>query len=140
AVLAPLSTAQMTTPGVNGQWSIKDNIAHLNAWHRRLLNMLQATKEGVDLPDPTPGQTEEEINEMFYQQNKDRSLAEVLAEFHSTYQQILQSVQALSNEELNKPLSWLEGGSVGPFVAGNTYEHYQEHAQIIQGWLASSND
>jgi hypothetical protein len=27
--LAPLDEAQMTTPGVNGTWSIKDNIAHI---------------------------------------------------------------------------------------------------------------
>jgi hypothetical protein len=140
AILAPLSTEQMTTPEVNGEWSIKDNIAHLNAWHGRLLNMLRATKEGVDLPDPTPGLAEEEINEMFYQQNKDRPFAEVQAEFHSTYQQVLQSVQALSNEELNKPLSWREGRPIWPWIAGNTYEHYQEHAQIIQNWLASNND
>jgi hypothetical protein len=140
AVLAPLSAKQMTTPGVNGQWSIKDNIAHLNAWQRRLINMLRATREGVDLPDPTPGLTEEEINEMFYQQNKDRPLAEVQAEFHSTYQQVLQSIQGLSNDELNKPLSWREGRPIWPWVAGNTYEHYQEHAQIIQDWLARSND
>jgi len=139
AVLASLSAEQMTTPGVNDKWSVKDNIAHINAWQRRLLDMLQATKEGVDLPDPTPGLSMDEENETFYQRDKDRPSAEVQAEFHSLYHLVVQSIQDLSNEELNKPLSWLEGRSVGPFVAGNTYEHYQEHAQIIQDWLARSD-
>jgi hypothetical protein len=40
-LLAPLSEEQMTTPTVNGTWSIKDTIAHLTAWQGYLLNQLQ---------------------------------------------------------------------------------------------------
>ena len=31
-LLATLSPEQMTIPGVNGSWSVKDNLAHLAAW------------------------------------------------------------------------------------------------------------
>ena len=41
SLLAPLSEEQLTTPGVNGPWSIKDNIAHLTAWQDYLLHQLQ---------------------------------------------------------------------------------------------------
>ena len=34
-LLAPLSETQMTTAGVNGEWSIKDILAHLAAWQKR---------------------------------------------------------------------------------------------------------
>src|SRR5262245_11754717 len=33
ARLAPLSDAQLTSPGAVGTWSIKDVLAHLTAWH-----------------------------------------------------------------------------------------------------------
>src|SRR5215472_7326695 len=40
--LAPLDEAQMTTPGVNGTWSIKDNIAHIVTWQHILRDRLHA--------------------------------------------------------------------------------------------------
>ncbi len=139
-VLAPLSAEQMTTPGVNGSWSIKDNIAHLSAWQRVLLNRLEAVRNNTapseELYDE---ETVDTLNERFYQQDTSRSLDDVLAEFRSLYQQVIEQVQALSNDDLNRPLSWREGEPVWPTIVGNTNEHYQEHAQIIQDWLAKHN-
>ena len=134
-LLAPLSEEQLTTPGVNGTWSIKDNIAHLSQWHKRTINLLQAVKEGVPLPDPTPGMSEEEINEMFYQQNRALSLQDVQAESRATFQQFIDSINALSNEALNKPQDWLGNRPVVLWIAGNSYDHYEEHSAIIEAWL-----
>ena len=47
ALLAPLSDEQMTTPTVNGNWSIKDNLAHLSFWHRHTLSRVEAVQKGV---------------------------------------------------------------------------------------------
>ena len=44
ALLAGLNENQMTTPGVNGAWSVKDNLAHLSAWHLRQLALLQGVR------------------------------------------------------------------------------------------------
>jgi hypothetical protein len=137
AILAPLSPQQMTTPGVNGQWSVKDNLAHISAWSRRLSMRLQAVREGTQAPPgPYAGMTEDEANEFIYQQNKDRSLDDVLADLRATSQQALEAVQQTSEEDLNKPMSWLNGAPLWISIAGNTYEHYQEHSQIIDNWLA----
>jgi len=43
ALLASLSEEQMTNPGVNGSWSVKDNLAHLTAWQ----NYQAARQEGI---------------------------------------------------------------------------------------------
>lgn len=139
ALLASLSTEQLTTPGVNGNWSIKDNIAHLSQWHKRTIDLLQAVKEGRSLPHLTASMSEEEINEMFYQQNHARSLQDVEAEFRSTFQQFVESIIALSNEELNKPQDWLEHRPIVLWIAGNSYEHYEEHTAIIETWLSSQS-
>ncbi|HZR42066.1 MAG TPA: ClbS/DfsB family four-helix bundle protein [Ktedonobacteraceae bacterium] len=140
AVLAPLSPEQMTTPGVNGTWSIKDNIAHISAWHRLLLDRLQAVRDNVDYHWPwNEGASDDEINEQFYQQNKARSLDDVLTEFRSLHQQIIEQVQAISNEDLNRPLSWRNGKPIWPAIVGDTSEHYPDHTQIIQDWLAKHN-
>ncbi|HLZ58008.1 MAG TPA: ClbS/DfsB family four-helix bundle protein [Ktedonosporobacter sp.] len=138
-LLATLNAEQMTTSGVNGSWSVKDNLAHLSSWQRRLYAMLQGVKENRDLPDPTPNMSEDEINEMFYQRNKDRSLDEVQADFRSTFQQVLESVQSMSEDDLNRPVSWLNDRPIWPYIVGNTFGHYQEHSQIITDWLARTS-
>src|SRR5437763_10382965 len=73
ALLAGLNETQMTTPGVNGVWSVKDNLAHLTAWHLRQLDLLQGVRQGKE-----PGirlvedWSVDEFNEQLYQENKDR--------------------------------------------------------------------
>ena len=137
AILAPLNEEQMTTPTVNGHWSVKDNIAHLTAWQDYLLDQLHGALAGKEPPEFMPGlSTEDEINEHFYRKNKDRPLAEVLTAFRASYQRVLAAVQAMSEEALNAPFPWSKGDNpVLSLVAGNTYGHYQEHGNIILRWL-----
>jgi uncharacterized protein (TIGR03083 family) len=136
ALLASLSDEQMTTKGVNGEWSVKDNLAHLTAWQRYLLDVVQRVREGATEPHPWVNMTEDEENEQIYQEHKDLPLAEVLAQFHSSYQQVLDTVRTMSDEEIELPLP--SKRPVWQLIAGNTYEHYQEHGKIIQDWLAHS--
>ena len=136
-LLAPLSEEQMTTPTVNGTWSIKDNVAHLTAWHGYLLDQLQGVIAGKEPPEFMPGlSTEDEINERVYQENKKRPLADVLADFRASYHRVLAAVQSMSEEALNAPFPWSKTGNPAwPLIEGNTYEHYQEHGDIIRRWL-----
>ena len=138
AILAPLSEAQMTTPNVNGPWSVKDNLAHLTVWQEYLRSHLEGIPPNHEPPEFMPGlSTEDEINERIYHENKDRSLAEVQAAFHASYQRVLAAVQALSEAALNAPLPWRASkGPLWPFIVGNTFGHYEEHGDIIQRWLA----
>ncbi|HLI90482.1 MAG TPA: ClbS/DfsB family four-helix bundle protein [Ktedonobacteraceae bacterium] len=137
ALLAPLSDEQMTTPGVNGTWSVKDNLAHLAAWQQHELARQRALSEGVEPPDTWPGLTsEDEENEYIYQQNKARSLADVRATLQDSHQQLVATVEAMSNEELNQPVPGSNERFRWEYIVGNSSEHYQEHAQIIRDWLA----
>jgi hypothetical protein len=138
-LISSLSETQLTTPGVNGDWSVKDNIAHLSAWHRRQIARNEAVYQGVEIPDPTPGMGVEEINELYYKQNKDRSLADVLAEFHETARQVREGVERMTDEQLNSPIDWLNGHTIAEYVEGNSYGHYEEHTEIIQHWLAQQS-
>jgi len=140
AILAPLSEQQMTTPSVNGPWSVKDNVAHLTVWQSYLLDQLQGILANQKPPEFMPGfSSEDEENEHIYQENKDRPLAEVLSAFRASYQQVLAAVQALSEEAINAPSPWSTSGDpLWPFIVGNTFGHYEEHGGIIQQWLERS--
>ena len=136
-LLATLSAEQMTTPGVNGSWSVKDNLAHLAAWQNYQAARMQGVLDGAEPPHLAPGHEDEDaINEYLYQQNKDRPLADMLADFRASYQRVLAATQALSWEALNDPFPWYNNGvPVGAYTLGNTAGHYALHQQIIQHWL-----
>jgi hypothetical protein len=139
ALLASLRVEQLTIPGVNGSWSVKDNLAHLAAWHSYQETRLQGVLDGAEPPNPAPGcETEDEINEYFYQCHKDQPLAEVLADFRASYQRLLAATQALSWETLNEPFPWYDNNApVGAYTLGNTVGHYELHGELIQRWLES---
>lgn len=137
ALLTPLSEEQMTTAGVNGQWSVKDNLAHLTAWHEYLLGNLRGVVAGRELPSTAPDlPSEDEINEYYYQKYKDLPLSEAQTAFHTSYQRIRETVQSMSDEMLNGPFPNSKSGNpVWPLIVGNTVEHYEEHGATIQNWL-----
>ena len=137
ALLATLTAEQMTIPGVNGSWSVKDNLAHLAAWQSYQAARMQGVLDGVEPPPLAPGlEEEDEINEYLYQQYKDRPLADVLADFRASYQRVLATTRALSWEALNGPFPWNDNGvPVGAYTLGNTSGHYALHQEIIQHWL-----
>jgi len=139
ALLASLDEEQMTIPGVNGSWSVKDNLAHLTIWQSYQAARLQGTLDGIEPPEPAPGlETEDEINEYCYRQNKDLPLAEVLADFRASYQRVLAATLALSWEALNKPFPWYDNDvPTGAYTMGNTAGHYEAHGELIQRWLES---
>ena len=142
-ILAPLDKTQYFTEGVIPGWSIKDMLAHIASWHHRLLTWLDAAIRNVEPAIAGPDSVEEmdALNAQFYQENKSRPLDEVLTDFRTTHQQIMDIIQAMREEDLISPqrFAWSQGSPLWQLVAGDTYEHYQEHRKQIQEWLATTN-
>lgn len=145
--IAPLSERQMTTPGVVGEWSIRDVLAHIGAWERTLLGRLQAAINNTTplyswVPDgPFFAEASDEdvdiINERFYQQNKGRSLQDVMSEFRRLPIQLMDAVQQLSEDDLtnSERFAWTQGQPLWKFIPGDSYEHIDEHLASIREWL-----
>jgi hypothetical protein len=142
-ILAPLDKTQCTTEGVIPDWSIKDILAHIASWHHRLLTCLDAAIRNEEPTISGPDNVEEmdALNAQFYQENKSRPLDEVLNDFRTTHQQITDRIQAIHEKDLISPyrFPWSDGEPLWQLVAGDTYEHYQEHIAQIQKWLATTN-
>ena len=139
-ILASLDKTQFVTEGVIPGWSIKDMLAHIASWHHRLLKWLDAAVHNQEPTISGPDNVEEmdALNAQFYQQNKARPLDEVLADFRTSYQHIMEIVQAMPEDDLMNPdrFTWSQGEPLWQAIAGDTYEHYQEHIAQIQAWLA----
>jgi hypothetical protein len=84
-------------------------------------------------------QSDEQVNAMFYEENKTKPLAEVRSGFRTTFLQIVEAVQSLSEETLVDPqrFAW-NGRALYLSVLGNTSGHYRDHMEAIQDWLAKS--
>ena len=145
-LLAKLDEQQMTQPGVYGELSIKDVLAHIVAWERMEHEWLQASLRGETVIRFAPGyelgtddaeRQVDRLNERIYQENKDKTVQAVLGELGAAQQQIVQTVQALSDDDLNDPqrFDWWEGEPIWTSIAGNTYEHVREHRELIEAWL-----
>ena len=81
ALLDQIGEARMDQPGVNGDWSMKDIVAHLTGWQRRVVANLQAAQRGEPAPPPHwPAhlEAEDDINAWIYETNRGRSVREVL--------------------------------------------------------------
>ncbi len=139
ALLIRFNPQQMTTEKVSDTWSIKDILAHLTSWQQRTLDRLYAAANN-ELPRSPNIATDEEMNlqnERFYQESSERPLSNILADYHSAYQQLVTAVQNANDEDLFQSgrFSWEGDVALWQLVAGNTYEHIREHSEAIQSWL-----
>ena len=133
ALLAEIPPAWMTEPGVEGEWSVKDVIAPIAWGERENLGVAQARAlVSSDLWQVA----EDERNAAVFEQNRDRDLHDVLAESRHVFQQYLEAVDALSEEDLNDPRRF-QGLPEGwrPWRILYDPTHYHVHAQPIRAWL-----
>lgn len=143
ALLAPLSEKQLTTPGVNGDWTIKDILVHLATWQRRMALRLEALARNDETnPNQPPIKTDEEMNRFndeTFAANQARPLNLVWSDFRSAYQRLLESTRAMNESDLfdKQRYTWLEGSALWENIAGNSFAHYEEHTPMIEAWLAA---
>jgi pimeloyl-ACP methyl ester carboxylesterase/uncharacterized damage-inducible protein DinB len=138
--LQRLDPDQMTEPGAENHWSIKDILGHIAAWERKMIQWTKESLHGKVPQRPAPGMTWDDLdrlNEQIYELNKDKPLDEVLAEFQRSHQETLETVKALTEPDLTDPqrFPWREGDPLWHMVAANTWWHYKEHGEAIRAWL-----
>lgn len=138
-VIKTLEEPELTGPVLDDGWSIKDAIAHITAWERRMLRGIEAWKRGDTPAWPEPGATMADVdrlNERDLAANRDRPLGDVLSEARASYAAIVSAVEALPAQELASPTPWSNTYPLALLVRANTDEHYREHLDLIEAWWA----
>jgi len=138
ALLDEIGEAHMTQPEVAGGWSIKDIVAHLTGWRRRSVRRLQALlNHEPDFSPPWPAELREddEINAWLYEANRDRPLADILSDSQEVFQQLLETLDAFSEDELRELRRILELEEEQ--VSGSVFfaHFHQEHEPDMRAWL-----
>jgi hypothetical protein len=80
-------------------------------------------------PLPAPGYNwgkMDDLNQEIYEKYRDWSLDSVLDYYHRSYQQVLEAVQAMSEDELFTPgrYAWTKKNTLADYVIPCTSEHY----------------
>jgi hypothetical protein len=147
AFLDQIGPERMAQPGVAGDWSMKDIIAHVSDWQPWMISRLKAAQRGE--PQPTPPwpaqlQTDDEINNWIYEANRGRSVREVLDKAQHGFQQLLAAVEDLPDDVRIETLRsdagreyhfvWLNDQRFGP---GEFFDHFHDdHEPDVRAWLA----
>lgn len=124
----------MTAPGVCGDWSVKDILAHIT-WHEQeMFNVaLKRALVGSDLWNVSL----ELRNKTIYEENRDRGLKDVLDDFKVVFESMMDAMETLTDEDLldashfaEMPPNW----KPWEVIASNTYEHYDDHLAGLAAW------
>jgi hypothetical protein len=128
----------MIEPGVEGDWSVKELVAHLT-WYERVVVMgaQQILRRGFYEPSGLAALGLDERNARIAAEARATPLREVLAEAERVFEQLCALIAACPDDILNDPRRLGMPLEVAPWtlVADNTYEHYRQHAPAIRAWL-----
>ncbi len=139
-LLAQIDEEQMQKPGAAGKWSMKDVIAHVASGESDIVPVLRTHDlAGSDLLNLS----DDERNEITYQQNKDQPLNDIVNQERQAYTTLLEVVQQLSDEELNDPHCFKnmpQEWRPWQMIAGDSFKHYEDHMPSLRDWLAKTKE
>jgi hypothetical protein len=139
--LARLSPTDLAAPGVVGEWSAKDVVAHLTAWEQMFLGWYQGGVRGETPAVPAAGYAWRDIDRLnndIYHRHRRRSAGRILEEFDASSAQLVSVVRAIPEAELFVPgrYAWMgERGILWSYIRANSSNHYRWAAEAIRQWL-----
>lgn len=124
----------------NERWAVKDHLAHIATWELSLLGLLNGEDRRTAMGVPDAGEETDELNEAIWLKHRHESAEEVLGFWRKSHEALMHRLGELSDADLrrsynhyqpNDPRDPNDDRPAVEWVAGNTYEHYDEHA----GWI-----
>jgi len=143
--LSTLSPEQMTQPGMLGEWSVKDVLAHLFEWEQMVLNWHAAGLRGQGPPIPADGFNWgqlPQLNQRIYEKHRDRALQDILKQFKATHRKMQKTLEGLSEKDLFTPgrYAWTKKLTLAAYITSCTSSHFRwARAGIRKGLKAKSS-
>jgi hypothetical protein len=133
AACAGLSDAQLAEPGVTGNWSVKDSLAHVTTWETEALKYLPLILAGGTPPRYAAQYGGiDAFNAQVTQQKKGLSIAEVRDQLNDTHRRLRHFVQGAPDEQFTQETRFRHR------LRLETYSHYTLHAGLIRDWRQRS--
>jgi hypothetical protein len=126
---AGLSDSELLEPGVTGDWSVRDIIAHVTWWEEEALTHLPAILAGRRPPrySTTYGGIDA-FNARMTEERSHLSLAAVLQQRDEVHRRLVALVESTPDDQLAGETRFRRR------LRLDTYGHYPKHARAIRQW------
>lgn len=133
-VLDRVSPASMTTPGLVGDWSGRELIAHLGYWAGAAVEVIHAVEEGRagEVGEGKP--PTDEVNETVARVARETDLATVRKREAASVEVLIERLRGLDPSLLDTPLP--DGATLERNIAEDGADHYRQHAQELHRALS----
>jgi hypothetical protein len=129
ASYAGLSNSRLTEPGVTGDWSVKDLIAHVTWWEEEALRHLPLIIAGDRPPRYSVAYGGiDAFNALMAERKRDMSLSDVLTQQDDTHRLLIDFVQSVPEDQFTRETRFRHR------LRLDTYSHYPIHTRAIQEW------
>jgi hypothetical protein len=125
---AGLAAAQLSVPGANGDWAVKDILAHVTTWEEETLQYLPLIVAGGTPPRYASYGGLDAFNAQKMAQKRDLAPAEVLRQLDAVHARLRDYVQSVPEEHFTRETRFRHR------LRLDTYSHYPEHARMIREW------
>lgn len=144
SLLSGMSEAQLATPLETSPWTAKDLLAHVYAWQQRTIARFQAAL--ADRPPvypqwlpgvvPDTEDVNDRVNAWLYDTYHDFPWTELHALWLDSYHQLISLAESIPQPELldSDRYPWMSGYALAHSLLA-TYDHHQEHYDMLAGWL-----
>jgi uncharacterized damage-inducible protein DinB len=128
-----LSWREMTQISLYQGWTVKDVLAHVLGWDRRVLHTLPLMLQ--NRASEVAGVEVDEFNRLSVAAGRDLSLSELLAEVTATHRRIVKIIAGLEHKEIDMRRE-RHGRTITirSYVIDVMIEHEREHAAEIETW------
>jgi hypothetical protein len=129
ASYAGLASSRLTEPGVVGDWSVKDIIAHVTWWDEEALRHLPAIMAGDRPPRYSVAYGGiDAFNAMMAERKRDVPLPDILTQQHDTHQRLIDFIESVPEEHFTRDTRFRRR------LRLDTYGHYAIHTKAIREW------
>jgi len=132
ASYAGLSDAQLVKPGVTGDWSVRDILAHVTTWEEEALTHLPLILEGGTPPRYSVRYGGlDAFNARMTEQKARLSLSAVRRQLDGAHRRLIDFIQRAPEDQLSRETRFRRR------LRLDTYSHYPQHAEAIRQWRRS---
>jgi len=135
-LVACVTSERAAERGYHKDWTLTDVIAHITWYEKQMIEILETRRfAGSELWQLAT----DERNEIIRQENAGREHSDVLKDARRTHRRMEQLLEGVTDDELHDPAAFPgmpEEWTPAQILEGNTFHHYEGHAELVREYLA----
>ena len=131
--LADVEPALLTTPGLVGDWSARELIAHLGYWSGHAAEALHLAAEARADEFGEEGLDVDERNAVVARIAAESELRQVREREAAAFEALLEALRDATHDDLAERVAY--GDTVAEVVRDDGADHYREHTLDLRAWF-----